>query len=107
MVAFVVYLDNLFPLFNAYFLCCLSGGHGYLLNRGGAPNLYLRIHDHEEDEDTILAAHPPLHRGCCPPWGALSSRDSGGDTSWTPKEISHQFALVGRGCWTTSPYTLF
>ncbi|GAA0160981.1 hypothetical protein LIER_17407 [Lithospermum erythrorhizon] len=26
------------------------------------PNLRLRIHDHKEEEDTILAAYPPLHR---------------------------------------------
>ncbi|GAA0153118.1 hypothetical protein LIER_11432 [Lithospermum erythrorhizon] len=67
------------------------------LIEGEFPNLYLRFHDHEEDEDTILAAHPPLHRGYCPPWGALSSQDSGGDMSWTPREISLQYALVGRG----------
>ncbi|GAA0185106.1 hypothetical protein LIER_32394 [Lithospermum erythrorhizon] len=51
-------------------------------------NLHLRIHDHEEVEDTILAAHPPLHRGCFPPWGALDGKNAGGNMNWTPGEPS-------------------
>ncbi|GAA0147263.1 hypothetical protein LIER_07005 [Lithospermum erythrorhizon] len=64
---------------------------------GEHPNLHLRIHDHEEDENTFLAAHPFLHRGCCPSWEALSSKDAGGDMSWTSGEPSLQSVLAGRG----------
>ncbi|GAA0175304.1 hypothetical protein LIER_28499 [Lithospermum erythrorhizon] len=69
------------------------------LTEGEPPNLYLRINDREEDKDTILAAYPPLYRGCCPPWAALRSQDSGGDMSWNPMELSRQYALVGRAEW--------
>ncbi|GAA0165870.1 hypothetical protein LIER_21160 [Lithospermum erythrorhizon] len=51
---------------------------------GERPNFHLRIHDHEEDEDTILVAHPSLHKGCCSPWEALNGKDAGGNMSWTP-----------------------
>ncbi|GAA0139193.1 hypothetical protein LIER_00791 [Lithospermum erythrorhizon] len=51
---------------------------------GGHLNLHLRIHDHEEDEDTILAAHPPLFKGSCPPWEALDGKGAAGDMNWTP-----------------------
>ncbi|GAA0170581.1 hypothetical protein LIER_24809 [Lithospermum erythrorhizon] len=50
-----------------------------------------------EDEDTFLAAHPPLHRGSFPHWEALSSKEAGSDMSWTPGESSRQSILAGRG----------
>ncbi|GAA0153221.1 hypothetical protein LIER_11516 [Lithospermum erythrorhizon] len=64
---------------------------------GEHPNLHLRTHEHEEDEDTYLVAHPPLHKGFAAPWEALTSRDARGDMSWTPGESSRHCVLVGRG----------
>ncbi|GAA0150363.1 hypothetical protein LIER_09320 [Lithospermum erythrorhizon] len=50
-----------------------------------------------EDEDTILAVHPPLQKGCCPPWEALNGKAACGNMSWTPGEPSCAYVLAGRG----------
>ncbi|GAA0145879.1 hypothetical protein LIER_05960 [Lithospermum erythrorhizon] len=33
-----------------------------------------------------------LVRGCCLSWGTLSSKDSGGDMSWTPRDLSRRWS---------------
>ncbi|GAA0155882.1 hypothetical protein LIER_13505 [Lithospermum erythrorhizon] len=45
------------------------------------PSLHLCIHDQEDDEDTIMAVHPPLYKGSWSPWEALDAKTDGGDVA--------------------------
>ncbi|GAA0169931.1 hypothetical protein LIER_24309 [Lithospermum erythrorhizon] len=64
---------------------------------GEHPNLHLRIHDHKEDEDTILDAHPSLFKGSCPLWEAFDGKGAGGDMNWTHGAPFRAYFLAGRG----------